>query len=142
MKSSKIVYDLNAHIQNLTCEITYVGGNPLANISFDNLGFETITAIKFDAKGYNSFGDPAIINGKETFTFIIQDLNIVKNTKANGIKVNLPRQDISRLELKEKQVCYADGSVLTYNGENLREFTLSEYEDSEDEKEILNALKH
>lgn len=79
MKSVKKVIDINAHIENLKCQIESSAGGSLALISFDNLGFGTVTAIKFNAIGYNSFGDVIKINGNDRFFLIIQDISIGKN---------------------------------------------------------------
>ena len=54
---------INAHIENIKCNIEVNNGSVLALISFDNLGYGDITAIKFNAVGYNSFGDVVEING-------------------------------------------------------------------------------
>ncbi|MDO4748660.1 MAG: hypothetical protein Q4A12_05750, partial [Eubacteriales bacterium] len=64
MKTINVNVDINAHIIDIKCEID-VGVNPSkALVSFYNLGFGTITAVKFNAKGYNSFGDIVKIGGK------------------------------------------------------------------------------
>lgn len=141
MEAVKEVIDINAHVQNITCQISAGTGNAIAEIGFDNLGFGTITAIKFSAKAYNSFGDIILINGKEKFFLIIQDISIDRNTTAQNLKVNLPNPDIRKLELIEEQICYSDGSVAAYHGENLREFDLEKYDVSEVDKDIAAALK-
>lgn len=141
MKTVKKVIDINAHVQNITCQVFVCAENPIATIGFDNLGFGTVTAIKFNAKGYNSFGDVVQINGKETFFLIIQDISIERNAQARDLKVNLPNTNIRKLELVEAQICYSDGSVVSYEGEDLREFELEEYNVNGAERDISNALK-
>ncbi len=141
MKSVKKVIDINAHVLNITCQVSAEAGNSIATIGFDNLGFGTITAIKFDAKGYNSFGDIVQINGRDNFFLIIQDISVEKNTQARNLKAKLPNSDIRKLELIEAQICYSDGSVSTYNGEDSREFELQEYEPYGAESDLLKALK-
>ena len=61
------VIDINTHIEDLKCEISTDNGSALAKISFTNLGYGDITAIKFNACGYNLFGDIVPVNGKDEF---------------------------------------------------------------------------
>lgn len=82
MKSLKRTYDINAHIENVVCDIDVKDGLAIAKISFVNLGYGDITAIKFIARGYNSFGDLVLVNGKENFWLIIQDVLVKKNVNA------------------------------------------------------------
>ena len=120
MLKKKIVLDINSHIRNVSVSINNTSLQ--ATVAFDNLGYGTITAVKFKAKGYNSFGDIVTINGKDTFYLIIQDLNILKNTTAKDVKINLPNSEIRKLELEEHQICFSDGSICTYAGNDSREF--------------------
>ncbi len=106
------VIDTNAHVENLKCEIYVDRGNAIAKISFSNLGFGDITAIKFNACGFNSFGDIIFVNGREKFFLIIQDLVIAKNENATELRAVLPDANIKKLDLEECQICYADGSVV------------------------------
>lgn len=78
MKTIQKIIDVNAHIENLKCEISMENEMSVARISFDNIGIGNITAIKFNACGYNSFGDVVLVNGKEKFFLIIQDILIKK----------------------------------------------------------------
>ena len=139
MLKKKFVLDINAHIQNICVSInnTSLG----ATVSFDNLGYGIITAIKFKAKGYNSFGDVVTINGKDSFYLVIQDLNIPKNTSAKDVKINLPNNEIRKLELEECQICFSDGSICTYAGVDCREFEVDEYEYNGEDNETILALK-
>lgn len=139
MKNVEKVIDINAHIENLKCEINTENNNIVARISFDNMGFGDITAIKFNACGYNTFGDVVSINGKNKFFLIIQDINIPKNERAVDLKAKLPEGDIRKLDIVESQICYADGSVLTYSGQQSLTFQLEEY-DNQEEISALHKL--
>ncbi len=86
MKGTTKSYDINAHIEDIKCEIVVENGSAIAVISFKNLGYGDITAIKFNAVGYNSFGDIVAIGNKEKFYLIIQDTTIKKNEVANNLK--------------------------------------------------------
>lgn len=140
MRKVKKTIDINAHIQNITCHIESASNNSVATIGFYNLGYGTITAIKFYAKGYNAFGDVISINGKESFFLIIQDIFIEKNTNVENLKANLPNSDIRKLDLKEAQICYSDGSVVSYESENYKDYELEEYEYGSEGK-LADALK-
>ena len=69
MRKERVFIDENAHIQNLCCEVNLDGGIPKATISFDNLGYGVITAIKFCAQGFNAFNDIVLIEGKGRGTY-------------------------------------------------------------------------
>ena len=116
MKQTKLILDINAHISNIECNISNEGN---AIISFDNIIGKTITAVKFNAKGYNSFGDIVPVNGNEKFFLIIQDINIEMNSHSGNLKATMPNSDIKKLELEECQICYSDGTVSTYEGKEI-----------------------
>lgn len=141
MKPEKIIIDLNAHITNITCTVSADGDASKALISFDNLGYGVITAVKFNAKGYNSFGDVIQIGRMEKFFLIIQDISIEKNSTAKDLKAKLPNGDIRRLELEECQICYADGSVTSYAGKNDVEFDVDVFEEYGVDKESVEAIR-
>lgn len=137
MKTIKKTIDINAHIENLQCDISVDNGNAVAKISFANLGYGDITAIKFNACGYNAFGDIVPVNGKDKFFLIIQDIMIEKNEIAVDLKAELPNSDMKKLDLAECQICYADGTIASYEGNNSFTFELEEIDDLEQ----LSALQ-
>ncbi len=139
MQKKKIIANINAHIENIRFSIDPTSSK--ITVSFDNLGYGNITAIKFKAKGYNSFGDVITVNDSDTFYLIAQDLHIPKNTSAGNIKIPLPNCEIRKLELEEHQICFDDGSVCTYEGCQYREFEVYEYEDEGEDSETLLVLK-
>lgn len=132
MNNVKILVDLNAHIENITCDIVNQNDNAYAIISFDNLGYGNITAIKFYARGFNSFGDIVLVNGQDNFFLIVQDIEIEKNKHVMNLKAKLPNSDIKKLELQECQICYADGEVITYAGEDNYIFEMEEFDNMEE----------
>lgn len=141
MKNVIKTIDVNAHIVNVKSQVSTDAEGTKAIISFDNLGYGVITAVKFNAKGFNSFNDVVLVNGKDNFIIIIQDISINKNSTATEIKVKLPSNEIKRLELEECQICYANGTVSTYQGKNEIDFELEEFTYTEQERVELNALK-
>lgn len=141
MEKEHLLIDINAHITNVSCQVVTEDKKATANISFYNLGYGTITALKFTAKGYNSFGDIVSISGNETFLLIIQDVNIDKNSTANNIKALLPSDEIRKLELEEKQICFADGTIATYCGKKEVEFEVDKFSSEKNEEVELDALR-
>ena len=139
MITKKICLDTNAHIKNISAHIDST--LPQATVSFENLGFGTIKAVKLKSKGYNDFQDIITIGGKEEFFIVIQDLSVLPNTKSKDIKVNLPSNEIKRIELEEHQICFNNNTISTYLGSDIREFELSEYEVIGEEKEKIIALR-
>ncbi len=150
-KVTKII-DVNAHIANVQAQVISDNDCAKAKISFENLGYGIITAIKFNAKGYNSFGDEVLVSGKNNFLIIIQDISVEENSSVEDIVVNLPNSEIRKIEIEECQICYANGDISTYKGKNevafeLEEFTLEEQEirtalrDVFDEKVTYNLLE-
>lgn len=129
--------DVNAHIENVKGDINVNDEEVVASISFKNLGDGDIVAIKFTAKGYNSFGDIVLINDKEEFLFIIQDIMIYRNQSAENLKVKLPNAEIRKLDLEECQICYADGTIVSYEGKKDVVFELEEIYNQEQ----LRALR-
>ncbi len=141
MRKIKKSIDINAHVINLKCHIDTSGGSSLALISFDNLDFGTITAVKFNATGYNSFGDIIRINDNDKFFVVVQDIVIRQNESATDLKAILPDSNIRKLVLEECQICYADGSIVSYSKKDEREFELSEYQDVGSEGKLLKAYR-
>lgn len=132
--------DINAHIANITCDIAVNGNNSMLSISFDNISNKVITAVKFNATGYNSFGDVVSVKGKDSFFVIIQDIKIDRNSHIAGLKAKVPNEEIRRIELEEGQICYSDGTVSTYLGKDIREFRLTNFDDDMD-GEAIRAVK-
>lgn len=137
-KVAKII-DVNAHITNIQTQVVSDSDSAKAIISFENLGYGIITAIKFNAKAYNSFGDEVLISGKNNFLIIIQDIKVKENSIAEGITVKLPNAEIRKIEIEECQICYANGDISTYDGKNEIEFELEEF--TFEERAIRNALR-
>lgn len=54
-------------------------------LEFDNLGCGSISAIKFEACGFNSFGDVVLVHGQEKFFLIVQDITIERNEHVKSL---------------------------------------------------------
>lgn len=126
--------DMNANILYLKHEIVADTSKTQARIEFRNMAYGTITAVKFEANGYNAFGDVIQIAGKPTFDIVAQDLNIAPKKYAKLDSV-LPSKDIRKLDLKLKQVRYANGKIVNVQPE---EIVTYELEDIDENREKLN----
>jgi len=142
MKTIRRIIDINAHMENIVYQIYVDAGYAFALIGFDNLAYGTITAVKFEAKGCNSFGDIVLVDGNEKFNLIIQDIFVRENMQIRGLRVVLPNPEIRKLELFETQVCYSDGRVVSHDENGLREVIIQEYDERGYELELLKALKY
>ncbi|MBE6036287.1 MAG: hypothetical protein E7223_01500 [Clostridiales bacterium] len=142
MKPLSQTIDIHAHIAGIQNTVTPSGPQALAYIAFTNLGYGTLTAVKFTARGYNAFGDPVLISGSESFRLLIQDLNIAPNQRSKTLQVLLPSGEIRKLLLEEYQVCYADGTILTYPGKEEKQLTLLQFEAAGEEGEALQAIQY
>lgn len=141
MKPVTVSVDVNSHINNITCSVTTKDNQAIAEISFENLGFGDITAVKFNATGYNTFGDVVRINDKEQFFLVVQDITVKKNATARGIFATLPSNEIRKVCLEESQVCFSDGSITSYNGKVEKVFNTEAYEESEnDDADTIAAI--
>lgn len=137
MKIQHCSVDLNSRIANLTC----VAGASEATLSFRSLVKDTVNAVKFVAKGYNANGEMVFVEGKDSFLIILQNLSLNYNETISA-KVKLPSGDIRRLELEQAQFALADGTVLSYEGENRVEYDIEMYDDmTAEEAQQLEALK-
>lgn len=135
-----LTIDVNAHIANIFCDIAVDGNNSTVSISFDNITNKAITAVKFNATGYNTFGDIVPVNEKNNFFVIIQDIKIDGNSHIAGLKAKIPNEEIRKIELEESQICYSDGTVSTYLGKDIREFQLTNF-DEDMNGETIRAIK-
>ena len=109
--------DLNANILYLKHEIVADTSKTQARIEFRNMAYGTIAAVKFEARGYNAFGDEIQIDGKPTFDIVAQDL-IISPKKYAKLDIVLPNNDIRKLDIRLKQVCYANGKIVDEQLEN------------------------
>ena len=77
-----------------------------------NTTSDVITALSIIAKGFDSFNNPVLINNKEKFSVLVQDLRLLPN-KYQEIpnKISLPDSNIRKIELYIQQICYEDGKI-------------------------------
>ncbi len=135
------IFDTNAHIDNLKCNIEIENDTPVALISFENISGKSITAIKFIAKGYTAFGEEIKINDKEYFPITIQDICISPNKTVVNLRASLPDKNIRDVFLQEYMVKFDDSSVEKYEGENEIKVNLLELSSDPAGKELVEAVK-
>jgi len=79
-------------------------------VNFINIGDLPISAVMFKATGFNSFSDKIKISGKDEFEVMGQDYNLFPGMSEN-IKIILPDEDIRKVDIKVKKVCFSDGTI-------------------------------
>ncbi len=111
VKSDKV--DLNAKVRILTWSILKDDTEKcFLKMSFKNISDKKVEALDIIAKGYDSFGNEVIIDGKSEFNILVQDLSLLPNEKCqNNIIITLTDSRIRKLELKINKICYANGQV-------------------------------
>ena len=139
MKTIPTEFDLNAHIVEIDCKV--IPENDCCEISFLNLNYGVITAVKFIAQGFNVFDDCILVNGKEEFTLVLQDIRVEKNARLENYQVKLPDSNMRKIKLRESQICYDDGTVTTYTESNIKKYILLEYQDGDLSEDIRAARK-
>lgn len=77
-----------------------------------------------------------MVNGQDKFFLIVQDIKIERNEHVTDLKAKLPNGDIKKLDIQECQICYADGTVVSYAGEEKLSFEVEEFENSESKAAI------
>ena len=142
MLKKQIKFDINSCISELSYQVKVENNTPFAYISFRNESKNILTAVKFTAKGFNSFGDIIHINNEETFLIILQDLYIEPNKMIRNIQIKLPSDDIRKLDIKENQYCFYNGDVIRYSTPNYIEFNIEEFDSTNaDENLVLKAFR-
>lgn len=126
--------DMNANILYLKHEIVADTNKTQAKIEFRNMAYGTITAVKFETHGYNAFGDVIQIAGKPTFDIVAQDLVIAPKRYAKLDSI-LPSKDIRKLDLKLKQVCYANGRIVDVQPEEIVTYEIEELDGTKGQPE-------
>lgn len=84
--------------------------NLVLSVEFVNVSESVISAIMFLAAGFNSFWDKVIVNGRETFDVVEQDMS-VKPGEHGNVQMVLPSTDIRKLKIQVKKVCFSDGTI-------------------------------
>ena len=84
---------------------------PYISVDFFNLSDTTISAVLFTAYGYNSFGDCILVDGKETFDVLGQDIHVSPGKHCN-IKVKLPNENIRKVKLAINKICFSNDTII------------------------------
>lgn len=132
--------DINAHIEDADAKVIVKNNSAIALVSFTNSSSGTIDAVKLNSRGYNAFDDEVRVNGSARFAAVIQDLNVPAGGRVEGVRIELPNNEIRRLDIEELQVRLVDGHVLSYAGPDIREFAIQRVDVAETGPELMDAL--
>ncbi|MGI6069478.1 MAG: hypothetical protein ACOYBE_03520, partial [Blautia sp.] len=119
-KETKSV-DLNAYIANFKCEVKSENGNKQLSISFDNLSYGTVVAIRFVVCAKDSFGDKIDFEGNDVLEIKKADLNIKPQKKA-GFVFDIKNYDIKELDSKITQIVYDNGKIVVPEGSDIVDY--------------------
>ena len=145
MKVEKRKVDLNAIIRDLSFFIQNNSEGAWVQLHFTNATDEVISALKFRAKGKNSFDDIIQIKDDDYFQLIAQDINL-KSNAVGDVKINLPDSNIRKLELELQQVCFSDGKIVIPDKPDIVDYEIellcnSWSSQGSSEKDALDYLK-
>ncbi|NEU05025.1 ankyrin repeat domain-containing protein [Clostridium senegalense] len=133
--------DLNSPVEVLEWDILSKNdGNIYFNILFRNLHQGIISAIKLELQGLNSFNEVVKVEGKDTFTCYIQDLDGQLGCKFNNRNsALLPEKDIRKLNISIKEIAFNNGNFIYKNKKNEIE---REIECITENEELMILKKH
>lgn len=106
----KRTIDINAHIIDLFFTIKSDGDSKKLEISFRNLNYGVITAVRMIIKATDSFGDKVLFDDTYDYEIKRADLKIKPGNKAS-LSVELGQYDVKNVELKIVQIAYASGEI-------------------------------
>lgn len=138
--------DLNAYIKDVIYEIKDNNQTKSISVSFVNLCYGTITAIKLIMFAKDSFGDDIIFGNIKQFEIKRADLNI-KSGKKCSFSIEIGNYDIKKIDLVIDQIVYADGRIVKPLDENVVEYEVERLSSSwsqqehfeKDALEVLNS---
>lgn len=141
MKSVEKKVDFNAHIADIEVSLIREEGRNYAQIACKNVSGKIITKISFLASGTDYFGD--VIKTEDGNAFVITQNGLYLKPGAYmepcRIEVN---DEIRNLDLKEKEVEFADGICESYAGADDHVYYADCFmEDSYRDKPELDILK-
>lgn len=138
--------DLNAYIRDIIYEMKDDNQTKSISISFTNLYYGTITAIKLFMFAKDSFGDDIIFENSKQFEIKKADLNI-KSGKKCGFSIEIGNYDIKKIDLVIDQIVYVDGRIVKPLDENVVEYEVERLSSSWSpqehfEKDALEVLSN
>ena len=99
LQAWKILEDSNTH-------------NMYLNLRFQNLKGGKVAGLKLKVEGFNSFGDKILVDGKDSFEIVLQDLDAeVGEIFRNNHPILLPDKDIRQVNIEITQVLFSDGTI-------------------------------
>ncbi len=135
-------YDLNANIKISKYKLYEKNANLHVKISLENISSKEIVAIKFKICAKNIFGDIIMVDQKEYFDVIVQNISLLPYRKGYSLELQLPDTTIKELFIQEKQICFFDGIIKEYVQPSIQEIDLIPLEEYINDKIILDALNY
>ncbi|MEA4921052.1 MAG: hypothetical protein VB078_09045 [Clostridiaceae bacterium] len=118
MRKQVVTFDKNASLSNLLGNVIVSNSIAFGSIQFVNNTNKEIIAVKFNIRGYNSFGETVLINDCPAFQVMVQDLHVIPFSYSKQISVQLPSLEIRRIDVFEYQTCFNDSTIITYSGKD------------------------
>lgn len=115
--------DVNAYVKDFCYEIKSEGSNKNICVSFTNLYYGTISAIKLILSAKDSFGDKIMLSDNEYFEIKRIGLDI-KCGKKCSFTTALGNYDVKQIELVIDQIVFDDGSIVKPLEENIIEYEI------------------
>lgn len=131
MIKEKRSVDLNARIIDVEYEIKSNDNIKTVVLSFKNLNYGTINAIKFSFRATDSFGDVITFDDGERYEVKRADLNVKPRDKVN-ICVEIGKYDIKNIDLKLEQIVYSSGEVFKTEEPDIVEYDIEKLSGSWD----------
>ena len=130
MNSLKMQVDLNARITDLKYSIEKENGKITFRISFTNLYFDVIKAIKFKILAYNSFDEQIRNENEDYFIVTEQDLNVKPGQSTSSVSFKSPNDEIRRITICPFKICYSDGKIIDSETPNIVEYSVEALEEN------------
>lgn len=115
MKSVEKKVDFNAHIADIQVSLIREEGKNYAQIACKNVSGKIITRISFWASGTDYFGDAIKTEDGTDFVITQNGLSLKPGESMEPCRIEI-NDEIRNLDLKEKEVEFADGACEAYAG--------------------------
>lgn len=115
MKSVEKKVDFNAHIADIQVSLIREEGKNYAQIACKNVSGKIITRISFWASGTDYFGDAIKTEDGTDFVITQNGLSLKPGESMEPCRLEI-NDEIRNLDLKEKEVEFADGACEAYAG--------------------------
>ncbi len=126
MITEKRTLDINARVTEFAYSINTHGESKTLDISFKNLNYGIITAIRMVLKAKDSFGDTVLFGDVDEYEIKRADLNIKPGNKAS-LSVEVGQYDIKIPDLKITQIVYSSGEIFDVKNPEIVEYEIERF---------------